>query len=220
VTPSPPPAPAKPASLIPAPPRPIKARRRPYLVALGVALIVLGALAMVFITSTLGQTRPVLAVTTTVSRGQVIEATDLAIVDLPAGPTSLKAVPSSDMDSIVGQVATTELLPGGILTPKSYTEQLAPNAGTSIVGVALAPEQMPTTVLHAGDKVRIVATPANGGELVDDPLEITATVISTESGLLGGQTIVNVQADSTHATQLAALSASGRVALVIDPIKE
>jgi hypothetical protein len=204
----------------PTPVRPTKTRRRPALIAVGIALVILGALAMVFITSTLGQTRQVLALTDGVARGAVINAEDLTVVELPAGPTNLQAVNAGDLSSIVGQHATAELLPGSLLTPGSFAENLKPAGGTSIVGVALTSSQMPTETLRAGDKVRIVETPVTGGEPpVDEPRAIEAVVVSTQVSKLGDQTIVNVEVEQDEATALAARSATGRVALVLDSLE-
>lgn len=211
---------ATPKSAIPAPPpRPIKARRRPYLVALGVALVALGALAMVYITSSLGQTRTVLALAGPVPRGHVIRATDLVVVDLPTAPTVLQSVSSAELDAVAGQVATVELLAGSLLTPGSYAEALEPAEGTSIVGVALAPSQMPAMALHAGDRVRIVLTPAEGGSIGEETTEVHVTVISMETALVSGQTILNVEvATVEESALLATMAATGRVALILDSV--
>lgn len=207
----------------PAPPGPLKptrARRRPALIALGLALVAVSVLATVYLASTLGQTYKVLAVSGDISRGSVIAAGDLATVDLPTGPTLLKPVAAEQLDQIVGKVAATDLSAGQLLTSASVADALVPTAGRSIVGVALAPNQMPAMEkLRAGDAVRVVETPATGGEPpAQSPLAISATVISIGQSSLGDQVIVDVEVASENAAGLAARAASGRVAIVIDSV--
>ncbi len=206
----------------PAPPGPLKptrARRRPALIALGLALVALSVLASVYLTSTLGQTYQVLAVKGAIARGTVIAASDLATVDLPTGPTLLQPVAADQLDQMEGKVATADLKAGQLLTPTSVADELQPAAGRSIVGIALAPNQMPTTELRAGDAVRVVETPASGGEPpVEVPFAIAATVIGTKPTELGDQTVVDVEVASANAAGLAARAATGRVAIVIDAV--
>lgn len=204
----------------PSAPGPTRKRRRPAIVGLGVALVALGALAMVAITSTLGQTRPVLAVSGDVARGEVIRAQDLTVAEVPVGPTGLRTVASADLGSVVGQRATTRLLPGSLLTPASYAPALEPTAGTSVVGIALTAHQMPTDVLTAGDHVRVVETPETGGALAKaEPVAVEAVVVSASGLPLGDGTIVNVEVDEGEAAVLAARAAAGRVAIVLDAPK-
>lgn len=208
----------------PAPPGPLKptrARRRPALIALGLALVALSVLASVYLVSTLGRTYPVLAVTNDVARGTAVAATDLGTVELPQGTGAelLEPISAGDLDQYVNKIAATDLKAGQILTPESVVEELVPPAGQSIVGVALAPNQMPTQQLRAGDKVRIVETPATGGEPpAATPFTIPATVlqIGDASTGLGEQTVVDVQVLSANAAPLAARAATGRVAIVLD----
>ena len=88
------------------------------------------------------------------------------------------------------------------------------------MGVALAPNQMPgSNQLKAGDPVRVVETPATGGEPpTTAPFAIPATVMGTRPSQIGDQTIVDVEVTSANAAGLAARAATGRVALVIDAV--
>lgn len=207
----------------PAPPGPLKptrARRRPALIALGLALVALSVLASVYLASMFGQTYRVLAVTTDVARGATITAADLGPVELPTGPTLLQPVPAEELDQMVNKVATADLMAGQLLTRTSVADELQPAAGRSIVGVALAPNQMPATEdLRAGDAVRVVETPATGGEPpTEAPFTIAATVVGVEPTDIGDQTVVDVEVTSANAAALAARAATGRVAIVIDAV--
>lgn len=205
----------------PAPPGPLKptrARRRPALIALGLALVALSVLAAVYLVSTLGNTYEVLAVRTDVSRGAEITTGDVGVVELPAGPTLLEPIPADELDQYVGAVATTDLKAGQLLTRASVADQLEPPAGQSVVGIALSPSQMPLQPLRPGDSVRIVETPAAGGEPpAQAPAAIEATVVSpAQDSPVGDQKVVDVRVTSGNAAALAARAATGRVALVLD----
>ena len=79
----------------PAPPGPLKptrARRRPALIALGLALVALSVLAAVYLASVLGETYQALAVKSDIARGTVITAADLApVMDLLAADVAAGA---------------------------------------------------------------------------------------------------------------------------------
>jgi hypothetical protein len=208
----------------PAPPGPLKptrARRRPALIALGLALVALSVLASVYLVTSQARTYQVLAITENISRGAEITAANIATVELPTGPTLLEPVPAADFDKMVGKVATADLKAGQLLTEAGVTDELQPAAGRSIVGIALAPNQMPgSEPLAAGDAVRVVETPASGGEPpAQAPLAIAATVIGVRESTLGDQMIVDVEVPSNNAAALAARAATGRVALVIDAVR-
>jgi flagella basal body P-ring formation protein FlgA len=207
----------------PAPPGPLKptrARRRPALIALGLALVALSVLASVYLASTLGQTYQVLAIKSDVPRGTEITAANITTAELPMGTTLPDPVPAAEYDQVVdqGKIAAVDLKEGQLLTRGSIADELQPAAGQSIVGIALAPNQMPAEdKLQAGDAVRIVETPATGGEPpAEAPFAISATVISKEPSPLGEQTVVDVEVASNNAAALAARAATGRVAIVID----
>lgn len=205
----------------PGPLKPTRARRRPALIALGLALVALSVLASVYLASTLGETYQALAVRGDIPRGTTITAGDLAPVELPQGPTLLQPVLADQLDLIADKkVAAVDLREGQLLTARSIADELQPTAGRSIVGIAVTPSQMPAPdKLQAGDAVRIVETPANGGEPpTEAPLAISATVISKGSPTLGEQTVVDVEVSSSNAAGLAARAATGRVAIVIDAV--
>ncbi len=209
----------------PAPPGPLKptrARRRPALIALGLALVALSVLASVYLVTSLGETYQALAIKGTIARGAEITPTNIVTVELPTGPSALDPVSADDFDKVVGtgMVATADLKDGQLLTTDSFTEELQPAAGRSIVGIALAPNQMPgSEALEAGDAVRVIETPAAGGEPpTEAPLAIAATVMGSKPSPLGDQEIIDVEVPSSNAAALAARAATGRVALVIDAV--
>ncbi|WP_460705377.1 SAF domain-containing protein [Myceligenerans halotolerans] len=203
---------------VPAPPKPTRARRRPAVIALGLALVALGILASVYLTTTLGRTHKVLALTDDVARGERIQSSDLTTVDLPTTPTQLDPVSETAFQDVVDQYATADLLEGSLLTPGSYVESLQPAEGRSIVGIALNPSQMPAgTPLNAGDQVRIIETPVSGGDApIEEPYAIPAVIATVDEAPVGDQTVVDVEVARNQAAALAARAATGRVALVLD----
>lgn len=86
-----------------------------------------------------------------------------------------------------------------------------------MVGIALEPGLLPATPLQTGDRVRIVQTPGAQGEpLSKDPWSLDAVVVSVTPTSDGQMTVVDVSVSTGDAARLAALTATGKVALVLD----
>lgn len=196
-----------------APPR---TRRRTGVLAAGVSLVALGSLGAAVLTQTVGDTVPVVAVARDVAAGEVLQRTDLAVADVNRDP-ALSPVPASKLQSLVGRRAAVALPAGSLLTDKAVTDVVQPTSGRSMVGVALTPAQLPAEPLRAGDKVRIVATPAAQGEPpATTPATIAGEVVSSVGPNETGLTVVNVTVPVNQAADLAARVATGRVALILD----
>jgi len=195
---------------------PPRTRRRSGVLAAGVALVTVGALGAAYLTQVVGNTLQVVAVSRDIQAGQVIDRADLTVADVTTDP-ALRPVQASRLPDLVGQRAALTLTAGSLLTDASVTRQVLPAAGQSLVGVALQPAQLPTEPLQAGDRIRIVDTPASQGEPpAATPKSIPAVVVSTEAPDDHGQRIVNVTVPSGQAADLAARVATGRIALVLD----
>ncbi|WP_239111820.1 SAF domain-containing protein [Phycicoccus sonneratiae] len=206
-------APAREAAVAPPP----KLRRRPMLVAASIAAICLGALLAAFAWSATSTTRSVLAVRVPVERGALIESSDVVAVQVSTDP-ALDPVPASQSDTVVGQRAAVDIAAGTLLTRAQVTTAVVPPAGFSMVGVGLPAASMPGEPLLAGDKVRIVATPGEQGEVTtqDAPATIDATVVGVRVNDENGQNVVSVLVPTDDAPELAARAATGKVALVLD----
>lgn len=195
---------------------PTKTRRRSGVLAAGVALVAVGALGAAYLTQVVGNTVQVVAVARDVQPGAVIGRADLAVADVSTDP-ALHPVPASRLPELVGQRAAVTLSAGSLLTDAAVTAQVLPASGESLVGVALHPAQLPAEPLQAGDRIRIVDTPASQGEPpLSTPQTIAAVVVSTEAPDDNGQRIVNVTVPSGLAADLAARVATGRIALILD----
>lgn len=199
---------------------PPKLRRRPLLWALGIALIALGALGAAYVATAVSNTESVLALRADVDRGQLIDVEDLIVAQVSADP-ALDPVAADAQDIVIGQRATRDLNAGSLLTTDSYSDQVIPAAGDSLVGVALTSAQLPAGGVRPGETVRIINTPAAQDELPKTaPTTITATVVSLrENGDLG-TLVVDVTVPTDVATDLASLVATGRIALVVDGVDD
>lgn len=205
---------AVPSREVPAPPP--KLRRRPMLVAVSAALVVIGGLTSAWAYSTSTTTQQVVAVRTDVPQGEVITRDDLQVIRISLDP-ALSSVPAERLDALVGQHAAFALTAGSLISDRAVTPTEVPAPGTSVVGLALGPGQLPAGPIAVGDNVRIVSTPGKQGDV--DPSALRsfrgkAVVITPAdaSGLVG----VSVQVPANQAAEIAARSATGNVALLLE----
>lgn len=195
---------------------PPKLRRRPALVAGAIVAICLGALLAGWAWTATTNTQEVLVSRHTIERGALIEAEDLVRVRLSADP-AVQPVNASELNQVVGQRAALDIAEGGLLTPGSFSSEAVPASGTSVVGVALTPAQAPGLALQAGDRVRVIVTPAQGEELpAGVPPFSEAEVVGLRVSEETGQTVVDLLVPHADAAVLAARVATGNVAIVLD----
>jgi hypothetical protein len=207
-----------PPNTIPTPPR---ARRRWGLFAAMVLVVAFGALGNVWLLTSTTTAQEVVAARTTIERGSVITRDDLMTVRVELDP-SLRTVPGDDLAGLVGQRAALDVAAGSLVTTESVTATTIPPDGHSLVGIGIAQARMPGVTLVAGDEVRVVATPQLATEADADttPVSVKAVVVSARPGTdatgAGAQTIVTVQVPTADAASLAAMAATGNVAVVLD----
>jgi len=193
-----------------------KLRRRPALIAASVAAICLGALLAAFAWTATSNTQSVLAMRVAVERGAVIGPDDVMTVQVSTDP-ALRPVPASQASTVVGQRAATDIAAGTLVTSEQVSDTVLPAAGMSIVGVGLPASQMPGEPLLVGDRVRVVATPGQSGEVTaGEQVTIAATVVGVRVNNENGQNVVSVEVPEQDAAELAARAATGNVALVLD----
>jgi hypothetical protein len=204
-----------PSAAVPTPPR---ARRRWGLFAAMVLVVALGNVWLLASTST---AQEVGAARSTIERGSVVAREDLMTVRIELDP-SLHTVPGADLAALVGQRAALDVAAGSLLTVESVTKSTVPADGYSLVGIGVAQARMPGVTLLAGDHVRVVATPAlaTGTHADPAPASVGAVVVGNQPGTdttgAGAQTIVTVQVPTADAASLAAMAATGNVAVVLD----
>ena len=194
-----------------------RSRRRPWLMVAGGILAILGALGALWLVSSAGDRVSVVALARDVPYGAVMTEADLQVVNVSVDP-ALDVVPADRLPDAVGAVATVGLTSGALLTNAALGAEGPPTAGEVMVGVAVPSGRMPTERLSAGDTVLVVETPANDGESPTDlPRTVRATVVRAGEPDLNGMTVVDVTVDDGDGPALAALSATGRIALVLEP---
>ena len=195
---------------------PPKLRRRPVLVVASVAAICLGALLAVWAYTSLSTAQGVVAMRSSVQRGELISREDLIAVRVGVDP-ALKPIPAAQLESVAGQRAAMDLAAGGLVTRDAVAATVLPARDMSIVGVALPPALLPGEPLKAGDQVRVVATPGQQGDVTEKKQRfIQASVVGVHPDLDNGHTVVSVQVPYDQAAELAARAATGKVALVLD----
>lgn len=208
--------PARPAALQP----PTKSRRRPAVIAAGIALAIVGGLGSWYYASSVGNTTTVLTTKDTVNRGEEITTDDLATIEIAGGQgtTAFTAAQASD---VVGMTATVDLPGGSLLTAENVGNAIAIENGQSIVGVALTVAQMPSYSLAAGDSIRLVDTPvAQGDPPATTPKSFEATVFTTRYEESTSQWIIDLVVSEDQAADIAARAATGRIALILDTAGE
>lgn len=195
---------------------PPRMRRRPLLVVASVAVVCVGALLGAWAFGAVDSSEQVLAVRSTVPRGQVITRDDLMRVRIGADP-ALAVLPAADLEKVVGQRAAMDLAAGGLVTAASVTSSVVPGVGKSVVAVPAAAGAVPAMGLRTGDAVRIVLTPGQDGQYdaADTPAQVDATVVDVGTGD-SGQSIVDVLVPADRAAAVAAMAATGKVILVLD----
>lgn len=196
---------------------PPRTRRRPALIALGVGLIVVSALAAVSLFTAFSDTERVVLVVSPVSAGQLVQSGDVAVTDATVGP-DLAVVPATEIDSVIGSTALVPLLGGQLLTPEAIgAGSTAPGDGTSLVGLPLTRAQLPSVGVQAGDTVLVVDTPQAGGEPPTGvPASIEATVVAVDVDADDPTLVmVDVLAPTDDARALAARGGTGRIAVVL-----
>ena len=197
------------------------ARVRPAWLAAGIAVIALFTVLGWAAFRANSTTVSVLGLRDTVVRGQTITANDLVAVNIAPDP-QLRAVPASQLSTVVGQHAATDLPAGGIVPVGSFTDAPVPAQGRSIIGVLLKANAGPVTGLTTGAPVRLVALPgqattATKTESSSAEAQTTGgVVVATTSSDDGSGTRVDIDVSSVDAPNLQLLSAQDRVAVVVD----
>ncbi|MDR1386753.1 MAG: SAF domain-containing protein [Propionibacteriaceae bacterium] len=191
-----------------------KLRRSPLAVALGGLLVVAGALISVGAYTQLSNAQEVIAVVAPVARGERLERGDLQVVRVGIDP-ALHLIPAEQMAQLIGQYAIWDLPQGSLVTVGAVGPSVVPHKGRAEVGLALAPGRLPGNQLVIGDQVRVVSVPDPGA--ADSQVRSWPATVVDVSPPDGNRTVVvGVELEAAVAPEVAALSASGRVALVLD----
>ncbi len=205
-------------------PRAIRQRRfRGGALALAVLLIALGGLLAGLAYVAVVRTQDVLAVARPVQVGTQITAADLTTVQINDAP-GLAPIGAGQMDRVVGKRAAVSLVPGTLLTARELTDQALVQPGQRQVGVGLSPSRLPARTLRPGDRVQLVATPADnsgvtGGSTTPGPPEkFDATVVDvsvSSNPSSAGNVVVYLAVSEIDAPRVVTLAAQNRLTMVL-----
>ncbi len=162
-------------------PGPVR-ERRPALAALGLVLVVAGALGSAVVVHRTGERVDVLVARHDIAPGQLVTATDLRTARVAADGAAV--VPAGALQNFVGTHATTRIPADTLVNRTMFLAGGTVPAGAAVVGVVVRPEQRPTTPLVAGDVVRAYLVAADGATTVSG--EPAGTVLLEAARVVGG----------------------------------
>lgn len=200
------------ADITPPPsPRPdavhLRARRSPRLIALGVLAVVLGALGAATLYSLNTNLTDVVVMTRDVVRGDVIEVTDLAVVDMP-GTLQVDMSPAEELEGMVGQRALSDLPSGSFPLSRHVGEEPVPQ-GKSLIGIRLTAGRLPSAALPPGTRVQLISLAEDDDTVVDALMASSPVLLDDGSGHL-----LDVTVDNASAADIAALAATDQLVLI------
>lgn len=188
--------------------------RAPWL-ALALVLVVGGALAAGLLVQSAGDRTSVLVAAREIGPGQVLTADDFRVVDVGVdGSASL--LPASQRTALVGQVATTRIPEGSLLSPGQVSSEARLAAGSVVVGALLGPGQLPVADLRPGDRVRLIAVFDEVIEEGSDPLG-EASIFAVAPGTQTGTLFVSLTVEDPVAQVVSDVASQQRLRLVLLP---
>jgi hypothetical protein len=191
---------------------------------LGLLVVVVCALVVASLASSSGNRTEVLVVTRLVPAGSPVGAPDLAVTGVAAG-SQVSGVPAGDLDQVVGQVATHDLVPGTLLVRAEIGPSAAVDRGGAVVGLAIKDGDLPAS-LGAGDHAEVMSTASSAGVAAgaagsDGAVAAPGTVLvpdavvrSVAPAADGQSTLVSLSVPLTDAPLVAGANAAGTVSLV------
>lgn len=188
--------------------------RAPWL-ALALVLVVGGALAAGLLVQSAGDRTAVLVAAREIGPGQVIAAGDLRTVDVGVDG-SASVVPASQRSSLVGQVATTRIPEGSMLSEGQVAAEARLASGSVVVGALLGPGQLPVADLRSGDRVRLIAVSEEATDESADPLG-EASIYAVATGTQTGTLFVSLTVEDGVAQLVSDVAAQQRLRLVLLP---
>lgn len=207
-------------AVVPAVPQPpVRGRRNPKWIALGIVALCVGALGSFFLYNDLSKAQTVVAVDTTVYRGSVVKATDLVTVTVGSTP-GIRTVPAGELTRLVGQRAVVDLMAGSLLPAEAIAPVAMPASKRALVGISLAGGRAPQGFLLPGSSVRLIALPPDGAEPTYDDqysnLAIQARVVDAAPSPDGLSQLINVDVAADQAATVGTLAAQSRLVVVRD----
>ncbi|MFF7249761.1 hypothetical protein ACFZBU_38350 [Embleya sp. NPDC008237] len=178
------------------PPKGLGQRRRPGVMAPAVALVAVGGVGGAALFTAKDKRVEVLAVARTVPYRAAVADADVRTVMVSVGG-GVQTVSAKDKRAVVGKRAAVELRPDTLIARGQVTDALVLQPDEILVGMALTPGRLPTTLLQPGRKVLIVSTPgkvsdAAKGQTLVPPATVAATVFAVGTPDQSGRVVVDV----------------------------
>jgi SAF domain len=201
------------------PPNPVRVRRNPRWIALGVAAMCLGALTSFFLYRQATHAQAVVAVTHSIYRGSLISRSDLTTITV-GNTGGVHVVPASQLSSVTGKRVSLDLVAGSLLSPDAVTDVALPAAKRAIVGIRLPQGRAPEGYLPPAASVRLVAVPPSGA----DPgykdayakFSVRAKIADVTTSGDGLSLLVNADVSASDAATVGRLAAQERLVLIRD----
>ncbi len=170
-------------------PRPAR-RRRPLLVVAGLVLAALSAALVAALLNAATATALVWATAVDVSRGRLVESTELVAVEV--GSTAAEhLIPATveSRDGLIGQVWAVDLPPGELLSPSLVTDRLLVADGQALVGLRLEPGGFPVAGLRPGDVVMVMQSALQE----EEPRVLVVSAVVESVALLADQGVASAR---------------------------
>ena len=185
--------------------------------ALGALVLVVSALASLWLFTSGSERTEVLALANTVERGEPLEFADLVTVEI-ASDDAIVVLRPDQAATMTGRVALVDLAAGELVTPSQFTSAGATlEPGQSVVGVDVPAGQVPSTRLAPGSLVSVILTPDASVDLADDPgvvLVEAAEVVEVVRTAGPGEVFVALLVSEDDARVVASAASQDRVRLV------
>jgi len=185
--------------------------------ALGALVLVVSALASLWLFTSGSERTEVLALANAVERGESLELEDLVTVEI-ASDDAIVVLRPEQASRMTGRVALVDLAAGELVTPSQFTSAGATlEPGEAVVGVDVPAGQVPSTRLAPGSVVSVILTPDGNADLADDPgvvLVDTAKVVEVVRTAGPGEVFVALLVTEDEARVVSAAASQDRVRLV------
>ena len=188
-------------------------RRRSRMTMFGVLLAIVGGLVAWFAYAQATQGVEVVATARHIAYGARITEADVRPVEIPAGST-LRVTAWSDLQTVVGQVATSDLPPGALVPPDAVGAARLPARGEAIVGLPIGAGRLPVSGLLPRDVVQIVQ-PATAQTVQAGSTGLRATVLAIGDPDAAGRRTVDLIVPDTAVDEVAAAAGSENTLLVL-----
>lgn len=184
----------------------LRARRSPRLIALGVLLIVLGALGAAALYTAVTGHRQAIAMANDVTRGQEIRSSDLTVRELPGDQEG--GIDPREMDVLIGKQALFDLPAGSFPAEKHVAARSFPK-GNVTMGLKLGPGRIPNTPLAPGQRIQLI-------DFKEGVLMTDAVVSALPEKLPDGATwLLDISLPADKAPLMASRAAAEQVALFV-----